>query len=201
MPRAAFFAQLGMFVTPGFLEAGLCSSLRREMQSSPTIPAPILDGENQARVDENQRRTEKALVSEDIRAQLTLRVLAVKPSLSRHFGIDLESCEPLSFLIYRKGYSFGRHTDASRDPDAPTRTRRVSISVFLNGEGEEDDRESYGGGSLTFFGAATGQDNYKFPEVSLRGEEGLLIGFRSDWPHSVQPITRGVRFSIVTWFA
>ena len=201
MPSAGFFAQLGMFVAPVFLDAASCVRLRREMQSAPTIPAPILDHQNQVRVDEYRRKTEKALVSDETRTQVMSRLIAARPSLARHFSVDLGGCEPLSFLIYREGYSFGRHTDASRDPDAPTRVRRVSISVFLNSEGEENDPESYGGGSLTFYGAAADRGRIGLPEISLTGEEGLLIGFRSDWPHSIQPITRGVRFSIVTWFA
>ena len=202
MPRAGFFAQLGMLVVPGFFDAALCASLRNEMRSSPTIPAPILDAYNQLRVAEDQRRTAKALVSEETRAQIMSRLIASRRSLENHFGMVLSNCQPLSFLIYKEGHSFGRHTDSSRDPEAPhwIRRRRVSVSIFLNGEGEQDDSQTYGGGSLTFYGSSTHQERTGIPEISLTGEEGLLIGFRSDWAHSVKPISRGVRYSIVTWF-
>ncbi len=202
MPGAGFIAQLGMFVVPGFFDAALCASLRHEMRSSPSIPAGIRDHENKIRVDQDQRRTEKALASPETQAHVMSCLMATRSSLEKHFGIELDHCQPLSFLIYREGYSFGRHTDTAREPEAPLmfRERRVSVSVFLNGEGGESDPDTYSGGSLTFYGSPTQQRHIKFPEISLTGEEGLLIGFRSDWPHAVQRIHRGARYSIVTWF-
>ncbi|MEO8442705.1 MAG: 2OG-Fe(II) oxygenase [Betaproteobacteria bacterium] len=202
MPRAGFFAQLGMFAVPGFFDAAMCESLRNEMQSSPAIPAPVLSADNQARVDEDQRRTAKALVSAATRTQVMSRLSELRHSLENHFGTPLSNYEPLSFLIYKEGYAFHRHTDSSRDPAAPAaiRERRVSVSIFLNGEGDRENAQSYRGGSLTFYGSPANRDGASIPEISLAGEEGLLIGFRSDWAHAVKPITRGVRYSIVTWF-
>ena len=202
LPRAGFFAQLGMFVVPGFFDTESCARLRREMRCSQTIPAPIHDKQNQVRVDEDQRKTEKALMSQETQTQVLSRLMSLRPSLESHFRIGLAGCQPLSFLVYKEGYSFGRHTDTSHDPGALAlvRERRVSVSVFLNGEGEADDPDSYGGGALTFHGVSRDQSHTDSPGLSLIGEEGLLIAFRSDWPHAVGTINRGVRFSIVTWF-
>ena len=60
--------------------------------------------------------------------------------------------------------------------------------------------DTYSGGSLAFPGAPRSDPNAS-PGLTLTGEEGLLIGFRSDWPHEVQAVTRGTRYSIVSWFA
>jgi len=203
MPRAVFFAQLGMFTAPGFIDAAVCSSIRREMQRSPRDPAHILDGENQLVLDVDKRRAEVALVSPETRALVTSRLMTTIPSLEKHFGVELAGCEPPSFLVYKTGSYYGRHVDANHDPEAPVkfRERRVSISIFLNGEGKEDDPDTYSGGSLTFSGTRRDDAQNRHAGIALTGEEGLLIGFHSDWPHEVQPVQRGTRYSIVTWFA
>jgi predicted 2-oxoglutarate/Fe(II)-dependent dioxygenase YbiX len=202
MPRAGFLALLGWFVAPRFLDAAACARMRREMQAARIESARILDGENALSVDAGLRRTEIAMVSDETRALVAARLMATKAALGGHFGFDLSDFEPPSFLIYKPGFYYGRHVDANPSPDAPDRfqRRRVSISIFLNGEGEEGVPDTYTGGSLAFPGSPRSDPNAN-PGLTLTGEEGLLIGFRSDWPHEVQAVTRGTRYSIVTWFA
>jgi predicted 2-oxoglutarate/Fe(II)-dependent dioxygenase YbiX len=57
----------------------------------------------------------------------------------------------------------------------------------------------YGGGALTFYellddpaGRSLG-----FP---LQAEEGLLIAFRANVPHSVTTVTHGDRYTIACWY-
>jgi predicted 2-oxoglutarate/Fe(II)-dependent dioxygenase YbiX len=202
MPRAGFFAHLGMFVATEFLDTAACISICTEMKQSPCASARILDGDNQLVVDIEKRRTEVASVSAQTRAFVQARLMAVTPSLEKHFAMKLTGCEPPSFLVYRPGFYYGRHVDANRNPEAPSgfRERKVSVSIFLNGEGREDEADTYAGGSLTFSGTRTDSSRDKYAGIALTGEKGLLIGFHSDWPHEVQPIQRGTRFSIVTWF-
>lgn len=203
MPRAGFLAQLGWFVAPEFFDATACASMRREMQWSPSDPARILNDENQLSVDADLRRTEVALVSSETRLLVNSRLMAIRSSLENHFGLELVGCEPPSFLVYKQGFYYGRHVDANRSPEAPIkfRERRVSVSIFLNGEGEKDEPDTYSGGSLAFHGSQRDDLHTGQPGLALTGEQGLLIGFRSDWPHEVQPVRRGTRYSIVTWFA
>jgi predicted 2-oxoglutarate/Fe(II)-dependent dioxygenase YbiX len=192
-----------MFVAPGFLDAALCASVRSEMRRSPTDRARVLDDANQLSVDADLRRTDVALVSPETRALVTARLIAARPSLAKHFGLELAECEPPSFLVYKEGFYYGRHVDANPSPAAPLkfRSRRVSISIFLNGEGNESEPDTYSGGSLTFYGSQRDDLQPMRPGIALTGEEGLLLGFQSHWPHEVQPIRRGARYSIVSWFA
>ncbi|HUP94270.1 MAG TPA: 2OG-Fe(II) oxygenase [Burkholderiales bacterium] len=203
MPRAGFLALLGWFVRQEFFDTASCASMRREMQCSPTDPARILDGENQLVIESGLRRTEVALMSAATQQMVTYRLIAIKPMLEKQFGFELSGCEPPSFLIYKEGFYYGRHADANLDPAAPARfqQRRVSISIFLNGEGGVEEPDTYSGGSLTFHGSPREAPNAKNLGLAVEGEEGLLIGFRSDWPHEVQPVLRGTRYSIVTWFS
>jgi SM-20-related protein len=57
----------------------------------------------------------------------------------------------------------------------------------------------YGGGALTFydlFDDPTGR-SLGFP---LQAEEGLLIAFRAEVPHSIAPVTHGDRYTIASWY-
>jgi len=202
MPTAAFLAQLGMFVIPEFLDPGACASIRGEMQAAPTDAARILNDEYRLSVDSSMRRTEIAQVSSETRALVNARLMAIRPALEKHFAVELERCEDPSFLVYKKGFYYGVHVDANPSPGAPARfqERRVSISIFLNGEGKDGDPSTYSGGSLAFHGSQEGRQTTR-PGVALKGEPGLLIGFPSYWPHEIQPVQRGVRYSVVTWFA
>ena len=143
------------------------------------------------------------LVSPETRALVTSRLMATRSALEKHFGVELAGCEPPSFLLYKEGFYYGRHVDANRDQEAPIRfrERRVSVSIFLNDEGGEDEPDTYSGGSLTFHGSQRDDVPIRHSALALTGEEGLMIGFRSDWPHEIQSVYRGTRYSIVTWFA
>ena len=202
MPRANFFAQLGWFVLPQFFDEDTCARLRREMASSPCQPDSILDDKNQLVVDADKRRTDAATVSSETSALVTTRLIEAMPALEKHFDMRLIGCEPVSFLVYKPGAFFGRHADANHSTDAPAkfRQRKVSVSIFLNGESEQDSSDAYSGGTLSFSGARGGERQSKHAGIGLTGEEGLLIGFNSSLLHEIQPVRRGVRYSIVTWF-
>lgn len=202
MPRAPFFAQLGQFVQPRFLDPAECESLREEMRAAPTMPASIVDEHHQVAVLEERRRCDDAMVSPETRERMTARVLAVKPALEAHFGVSLSGCQPLSFLVYREGCYFGRHFDNNRDTSTLSmiRDRIVSVSIFLNGPGEAHEADTYAGGAFLLHGLRMGGPTAKEFAFPLDGEEGLLFAFPSDLSHEVLPITRGTRYSIVAWF-
>ena len=71
-----------------------------------------------------------------------------------------------------------------------TRFRRISVVLFLS------EPESYGGGALLFHG--------RYPDFDTRHEvaaaPGTLVAFRSETTHEVTPVTRGERFTIVSWW-
>lgn len=203
MPRAGFLSQLGWFVVPGFLDAATCAGIRDEMKRSRSDPAQILDEQNRFKLDSGRRKTDIVAVSGETRELVTTRLMEALPKLEKHFEFALAGCEAPSFLVYKEGFYYGRHVDMNASEEAPAlfRSRRVSISIFLNGEDEEGGPDTYKGGSLTFYGSRTVDPTSRDPGIAVTGEEGLLLGFRSDWPHEVKPVSRGARFSIVTWFA
>jgi len=82
-------------------------------------------------------------------------------------------------LRYSEGCFYKQHTDSFIE--AP---RSVSCSFVLNNDFE--------GGEFAFFDR----------EIKYKLEKGDAIMFPSNfmYPHEVMPVTKGTRYSIVTWF-
>jgi SM-20-related protein len=201
MPNAEFFTRLGLFVDKDFLDAEACARLRSDVRSATNIPATVRDKGDTYTVDESVRRTKWADVSAETRSFVEERVRALKPALERHFELELTGCQPLQFLVYRKGDFFQAHVDSVRESDAAefSRERRLAVVLFLNSESGEPGPDSYGGGSLTFYGLLP-DPRAKSYGLPLIGEAGLLVAFLPEVIHEVTAVTHGERYTVVTWF-
>ena len=84
-----------------------------------------------------------------------------------------------TLLRYQEGEFYSEHTDHFLE--AP---RSVSCSFALN--------DNYEGGEWGFFGR----------QNVVRPKKGSAVMFPSNflYPHEIMPVTRGVRYSIITWF-
>jgi predicted 2-oxoglutarate/Fe(II)-dependent dioxygenase YbiX len=82
-------------------------------------------------------------------------------------------------LRYKEGQFYTEHTDSFKD-----RPRAVSCSFALN--------DDYEGGEWAFFNR----------EKIIKIPKGAAIMFPSNfmYPHEIMPVTKGVRYSIITWF-
>ena len=198
MPDAEFFAAFGLFVRREFLDPRLCEGLRLEMATAPARAAPVAESDADA-VDEGYRRTVSAQVSEATRSLVQQRLLDLKPTVERHFEIELKGCQPAQFLRYRVGDYFRAHADHEAEGMQHVTERRVSAVVFLNGESADPGADSYNGGALTFFGLM-GDERADSVGLPLVGETGLLVAFSADLVHSVAPVTGGERYTLVSWF-
>ena len=88
----------------------------------------------------------------------------------------------IDLLKYTVGGKYEIHTD-----HYTTSTRHLSIIMNLN--------DNYEGGDLIF----TNQKNKEIKRLKLG--KGSIVFFPSNfmYPHSIQPITKGTRYSIVSW--
>jgi predicted 2-oxoglutarate/Fe(II)-dependent dioxygenase YbiX len=198
--KADFFRTFGLYVARDFFDPDLCARLRDEARAAAGRPATVRTRGAEYTVDEDIRRTHLARVSEASEALVERRLAALKGTLEDHFQVTTTGIRQPQFLVYRNGDFFRPHADSSDEAGAPAvaTRRRISIVVFLNGESDGDDAESYSGGSLTFYGLMKDAraDDRGFP---LTGEAGLLVAFRSHYVHAVTPVTRGTRLTIVSW--
>lgn len=202
MPRADFFAKLGLFIRPNFIGITGCDRLCAEMRTAPHEPALVNSGRT-FRVDENSRRVCSVSISEEMVLTVAERLADLLPELSAHFGLELKLVEELQFLRYGVGDFFEAHADSSMDEDAfdYVKERRVSLVIFLNDVSKVGELANcYSGGSLTFYGIID-KPAWQSKGFELLGETGLLVAFRSDLFHEVKPVIEGERFTIVTWLA
>ena len=106
--------------------------------------------------------------------------------LIQKYKQPIKNIEPTQFLYYNVGGKYDLHNDSEDFVNGNlTRVceRDVSILIYLN--------EDYEGGEL------------EFPDwgVTMKPKAGTLIAFPSyiNFSHRVLPVTRGKRFSLVTW--
>jgi len=104
-----------------------------------------------------------------------------------------ESCQ---FTIYTKGQYYGWHQDAwEKAYELPGtmqgKTRKLSMTVSLS------DQKEYSGGNLEFdFRAISKNKPQACKEINSKGS---LVVFPSFVWHRVTPVTRGTRYSLVSW--
>jgi len=97
--------------------------------------------------------------------------------LYEHFMIDIDTGYQL--LRYNEGEYYTQHVDSFKEQQ-----RSVSCSLHLN--------DDYEGGEFAFFDR----------EIIIRSGAGSAIMFPSNfmYPHEIMPVTKGTRYSIITWF-
>ena len=88
----------------------------------------------------------------------------------------------IDLLKYSVGGKYEVHTD-----HFTTNVRSLSVIINLN--------EGYEGGDLIF------TDQKKIEVKRIKLGKGSIVFFPSNfmYPHSIEPITKGVRYSIVSW--
>jgi predicted 2-oxoglutarate/Fe(II)-dependent dioxygenase YbiX len=201
MPRADFFARLGLLAVKDFFDADCCARLRSEVRSAASTRATVRGQGTHYLVDPSVRSAGWAEVSAATLSFVGERLARLKPVAERHFGMPLTGYQQPQLLIYREKDHYRPHRDCSREADDSgfAKERRVSAVIFLSSEAEGPREGAYCGGALTFYGLIDDPrgSNRGFP---LSGEAGLLIAFRSEVVHEVTPVTAGERYTIATWF-
>jgi predicted 2-oxoglutarate/Fe(II)-dependent dioxygenase YbiX len=194
-------AASGLFLVRDFLDAPLRAAVGAEARAAAGHPAPVYIEGAEGHVHEDVRKTSSLEVSAATAADVERRLRELRGEIGDHFGLSLKGCEPPQFLRYVEGDFFVRHQDGDTDQIEfdHLRVRKVSVVIFLNGGADEPSGETFGGGELLIYRAneETGAGPLVFP---IPGEPGLLVAFRSDTVHEVTPVTRGERFTIVSWF-
>ena len=200
MLTSTFFASLGLFVAKDFFDAESCARIRSELRVAAGSQARIYR-KGTASIDENKRRTTRVEADMPTMSFVEERLRGLMPALESHFHLVLTGCETPQFLVYKEGDFFRQHLDHGPEPDDPQylKDRRVSAVVFLNGQAEEPGPDAYCGGSLKLYGLID-EPLWKARGFPLIGEPGMLVAFRPDVIHEVEPVTHGERYTIVSWF-
>lgn len=206
MNAATTIADSAVHRLAGFLDAPTCAAVRKEMRS-PWLEEPgcVLDQHNDSQpiVDEAVRKVTEVTVSAATQAFVRACIDGVAPRIGERFGIASPRTrfDP-KFVLYRPGdyIVFHRDKDDSANDPPFVQERRISIVIFLNDASADPAPATFGGGALRFLA----HDLHPVAEnerrvLTLTPKEGLLVAFDPRVKHEVRAVTRGERFTIVTW--
>ena len=105
-----------------------------------------------------------------------------------NWNFQIDSCEAMQIGRYNKDGHYDFHIDGNGftkfdngNQFTHGKTRKLSMSIILN-----DDFE---GGEFEFF-----------TKEKVNSKRGTVIVFPSYMLHRVKPVTKGTRYSLVTWF-
>lgn|ERR1041384_23926 len=202
MSNANLLTRMGLFINREFLPRDMCKDICLQMSSSDLLRAEVRRTEpnKEDQLDIGKRSAYLTSVPPATVDLVEARISNLRPILEEFFSLELRECEPPQFLVYKAGDFYAPHLDRRNEQGlGEDDDRRVSIVLFLNTHSEDVDDGTYSGGLLTFYGLINNPNLKKFG-FPLSGEEGLLAAFRSNIIHEVTPITRGVRYTAVTWF-
>jgi len=104
------------------------------------------------------------------------------------YHYTLTKFTPCQFARYDVGDFYDFHQDSGHsEVDYEKETRKISMTFQLS------DPDSYEGGEFYFY---NGNDKEIEPIIQ---EQGSIICFDSRMWHRIAPVTRGVRYSLVSW--
>ena len=175
------------------LDAKICKNLSEYIELSPTKKATLLKDDKEFE-DTTQRNVYNYGLNEKNEHDLLYKKVIFKTCgeaikkyqsifTSLHQELKLES---INLLKYKQGNFYKKHTDAFHKVN-----RQLSFIINLN--------EDYKGGDLIFY--YPNDPQFAYSKVELK--TGDLIMFPSNfmYPHSIQPIISGTRYSVVCWFS
>lgn len=176
-------------VFENIIPSELCDAVLKEFNSEKEWVQTIVGG---GREDRNIRSATTIVMSyphvidvnKSVRAELDTRIFecasAAIANYNKKFPLArIEEDSGYELLRYKEGEFYTQHTDSFKD-----RPRAVSCSFALN--------DDYEGGEWAFFSR----------EKVIRVPKGAAVMFPSNfmYPHEIMPVTKGTRYSIVTWF-
>lgn len=162
-----------------------CDYIIKTLKDTKWKPASITE---KAVVDKGYRATDVAW--RDMMSPLGCTLQAYINAANHYAGwrFDLNYMEKVQLGKYsdEENSFYDWHIDTGR-PDNNEEQRKLSISLLLS------DPKDFEGGRLEFKGLSKEENNKILPK------RGSIIVFPSFLEHRVTPVTKGVRYSAVSW--
>jgi len=182
-----------------FLDDVTCERVIQEAEASESNRASVYGSGKGESIDLRVRKASRLRLPATTTELVHRRLVEHRQTIEQHFSISLSDCEEPQFLRYEVGDFFVAHQDGNTGllqltSDAE---RKVSVVLFLNRQSPGIDPGTYSGGSLKF---SNYREKTEYREFSVPTEAGTLVAFRSELTHEVLPITRGERYSVVSWY-
>jgi predicted 2-oxoglutarate/Fe(II)-dependent dioxygenase YbiX len=178
-----------IIVVENAISNSLCDSILEEFKNEEEWVKTSVGG---GRIDEKIRTAETIVISYPYVIEKNLKVrqnldkyvfisagLAIRKYNEKFPLAKIEEDSGYELLRYKENQFYIQHTDSFK-----ARPRAVSCSFALN--------DNYEGGEFAFFDR----------ELKYKLKKGSCIMFPSNfmYPHEIMPVTKGTRYSVITWF-
>jgi len=157
-----------------------CNNLIKTYPQDDIKKEPPIIGGGTGNIDKSIRDTERVLLPQNIGIGATLTATGLNAN-NYWWQYTITHANQTEFLIYKPDGHYNPHVDTFHAHS--NETRKLTALAFLN-----DDFE---GGK--FFLNANG--NLYYPPQ----KKGTVLVFPSYMIHGVEPVTKGIRYSVVTW--
>lgn len=161
------------------LSDSFCENLINTYSQDSINKEPPIIGNGKGNVDKSIRDTERVLLPQNVGIGATLTATGLNAN-NYWWKYHITHANQTELLIYKPDGHYNAHVDTFHQHGE---ARKLTALIFLN-----DDFE---GGK--FFLNATGTQYYP-PQ-----KKGTVLVFPSYMIHGVEPVTKGVRYSCVTW--
>ena len=158
-----------------------CDQMITKFESFESEKAEVGGGNTQGTVNTEIRDVNKVQITNEIGIGATLTGIGLNMN-NRAWKFDITHSNQTEYLRYDVDGHYKTHVDTYSLP-TEKETRKITVLAFLN-----DDFE---GGKLYL---ENGNER-TYPEQ----KKGTVIAFPSYMNHGVEPVTKGIRRSIVTW--
>jgi len=167
--------------TENAIADGACDQMITKFESFKSQKAEVGGSSTQGKVNTEIRDVNKVPITNEIGIGATLTGIGLNMN-NRAWKFDITHSNQTEYLRYDVDGHYKTHVDTYSLP-TEKETRKITVLAFLN-----DDFE---GGRLYLENG----DQRTYPEQ----KKGTVIAFPSYINHGVEPVTKGIRRSIVTW--
>lgn len=166
------------------LTSSACDMLVNFYTNSDMIREQPTIGNNLGVVNLDVRNVERIVLStyKDIGGRLAAVGLSCNYNV---WNFDITHCSQSEFLIYPTGGRYVSHKDTFLSPNSVEPCRKLTVLAFLN-----DDFE---GGRFFILSESR--------KIYPKQDKGTIIVFPSFLMHGVEDVTKGTRYSVVSWMS
>ena len=198
VPRPRIFTDVGVFDREGFLPPARAAEVIAAAACDGGAPTEIFSNDDRMASHPEVRRVWEVALTDETDRTVTAALDALRPELELAFDLPLGGHEGIAALRYPPGAFYLPHRDCGAKPSASGPHRRaVSVVIFVNGA-SPGMPTPFDGGHLRLYECLP--DSAGDAGLDMEPEAGTLVAFRSDQLHEVMPVTRGERYTLVTWF-
>ena len=180
VPKDSEMSLFEYWMMPDGISHKFCDNLINEYSKKETPKEGPMIGSGEGIIDLNIRNTQRVILPQDAGIGASLTAFGLN---SNHhiWKYDITHSNQTEFLIYEPSGKYETHVDTFHQHSFET--RKLTVLAFLN--------DGFEGGKFYI----QNSNNRMYPPQ----EKGTLLVFPSYMPHGVEPITKGVRYSVVTW--